>query len=364
MPARDRRPVRALATLAVSVVLLGGALTACGPSAGDGGGDGGTEGRGGADGRQDEGLVWTAVAALPTTAHDEFQISVGDLDRATELGGLERPTDPADEAGLAAWVQGLAGLGGGTDLGLEVPQVLGGASSLDQPAVADEIGTWLGGARWFGELASPPARTSVVEGTIDVEHLAATYDGEADAEGGRWKVGEGEDFTADPSAASPVRRLGQPLHLDVDGDRLTASLSEPDLALALAGDRGSEPALDLAEALDAHDVYAARVVVGRFDGGERSLPASFDAVAMGLTGQEGDAQVVVAYAHDDAASAEENADAVADVLADDPDGAPLEVTGTEVDGAVLTVTLRMTGDAPVRTAWTVLDRRAPLVSHR
>ena len=49
-------------------------------------------------------------------------------------------------------------------------------------AVADEIGTWLGGARWFGELASPPARTSVVEGTIDVEHLAATYDGEADAE--------------------------------------------------------------------------------------------------------------------------------------------------------------------------------------
>ncbi|GAB3085081.1 hypothetical protein GCM10027215_31230 [Nocardioides zeae] len=347
----------------MSAVLLGGTLTACGTGGGDREADP-AEGRGGSADARGEGLVRTAVAALPTTAHDEFQIRVGDLDRATELGDLQRPTDPGDADAVAAWVQGLAGLGGGVDLGLDVPEVLGGASSLDQTVVADEIGTWLGDVRWFGELAAPPARVSVVEGTIDVDHLAATYDGETDADGGRWKVGEGEDFSTDVEATSPVRRLGQPLHLDVAGDRLTASLSEPDLALALAGDRGSEPALDLGTALDEHDVYAARIVVGRFDGGERSLPAAFDAVAVGLTGEEGDAEVVVAYAHDDATAAQENADAVAGVLADDPAGPPLEVTGTDVDGGVLTVTLRMTDDAPVRTAWTVLDRRAAFVSHR
>lgn len=347
------------------MTLLGAGLTACGTGGGEADPAGPTAGRGGGDdGGQGDGLVRTAVAALPTTAYDAFQVTVGDLDRASELGDLERPTDPADEAAVAAWVQGVSGLDGGTDLALEVPQVLGGDNALAQTSVADETGTWLGDARWYGELTAPPARTSVVEGTVDVAHLAATYDGETDADGGRWTVGEGEDLSTHADDASPVRRLGQPLHLDVAGDRLTASLTEPDLALAVAGDRGSEPALDLASALDAHDVYAARVVVGRFEGGAASLPAAFDAVAIGLTGQEGDEEVVVAYVHDDAAAAEENADAVADVLADDPGGAPLEVTGTEVDGDVLTVTLRMTDDAPVRTAWTVLDRRAPLVSHR
>lgn len=344
MPARDRRPVRTLLPAAGCLVLLGGALSGCG-----GGNDG---------------LVRTAVEALPTTAYDEFRITVGDIERATELGELERPSHPDDDETLAAWIAGMGGLDGDADLGLHVPEVLGGTSAMQQPVVADEIGTWLGDARWFGELRTPPGRVSVVEGDIDTEHLDATYDGETDGDGGRWTVGEGGDHTTDLDGATPVRPLGQPLHLDVDGDRLTASFSESDLELALAGDRGDEAALDLADALDEHEVYAAAIVVGAMDGGPSSMPAAFDAVGLGLTGQDGDEEVVVVYAHDDEGSAEENADAVADVVDDDPYAPPLEVTGTEVRGSVLTVTLRMTGDTPVRTAWQVLARRAAFVSHR
>lgn len=344
MPARPSRPARTFLPAVGSLVLLGGALTGCG-------------------GGNDD-LVRTAVEALPTAAYDEFQIMVGDVERATELGELERPSDPDDEEALAAWIEGLGGLDGDADLGLFVPEVLGGSSAMQQTMVAEELGTWLGDVRWFGELRTPPGRVSVVEGDIDAEHLDATYAGETDGDGGRWTVGEGRDLSTDLDGATPVRPLGQPLHVDVDGDRLTASFSEPDLEAAVAGDRGDAAALDLADALDEHEVYAAHIVVGALDGGPSSMPAAFDAVGLGLTGQDGDEEVVVVYAHDDEAAAERNAGAVADVVDADPTAPPVEVTGTEVDGSVLTVTLRMTGDTPVRTSWRVVASRAAFVSHR
>ncbi|HEY1135351.1 MAG TPA: hypothetical protein VGE77_12330 [Nocardioides sp.] len=349
---RARRAVPALALL-----LLAGGLAAC--SSDDDAAPEDTRGVAAADG-----LVRAAVASLPTTAHDEFVLMVADLDRATELGGLSRPDDPSDEDAFMTWLLELSGTRGG-DLAVEVPDIFGGASVREQDEVADEIGTWMGDARWFAELSAPPSRVSVVEGPIDVAHLEATYGADgADGDGGRWKVGEGDDHWSDLANRTAVRPLGQPLHLDVEGDRLTASFTEPDLELALARDRGSASALAVAEALDAHDVYTARIVAGNLAGGASALPGAFDTVAIGMTGEDGDVQVVAAYAHADASDARANADAVATAIVDDPQAPPLEVTGTEVDGEVLTVTFRVTDDGPPRVAWSVLLNRAPVFSHR
>ncbi|MDT9592429.1 hypothetical protein RDV89_05085 [Nocardioides zeae] len=348
-----RRSVSTTApTAALAVLVLSASLAACGSSSDDAA-ESSARDRSGA---VEDGLVRWGVASLPTTAYEASFVSVGDLDRASALAEAERPDGVDDEAGYEDWLDAVTGVEG--SVALTLPEVLGGYWGEAPDVVAAEIGTSAVTAERFAELVSAPGRASVVAGPVDLDALEEAY---GPGEEGRWRIGEGQDLSTDLTERSALRPLGQPVHVQAEKDLLTAAFVASDLTLALAQDRGDEGALEVAEALDVHEVYVADLVVGASPGDSRSLPEAFDAVGVGLTG-DADAPLVVAYHHASSEEAEANADALADVLDADGDARGFELLETSVDGSVLTATLSL-DDLPLSAGRDALLRRAPFVSH-
>ena len=151
-----------------------------------------------------------ALAELPaSTDTDGLMIQTGDLVAATELAGLERPTEPEVDA-VASWIFPLTGLPRDDTYGpLFVPlgqvfnyQYLRSIAEFDAA-----LGWSLVDADAFVEQSTPPESFAVITGDFDETTLNPDLTEVAD---GVVSYGEGEDFETNLSGGVQPRRSARP----------------------------------------------------------------------------------------------------------------------------------------------------------
>ena len=344
----------------------------------------------------DDYTVLGALAELPvSTDTDGLMVQTGDLVAATELAGLERPSEPDIDA-VASWIFPLTGLPREDEFApLFVPlgQVFNYQYLRDIAEFDTALGWSLVDADAFVEQSTPPETFAVITGDFDETTLNPELTEVAD---GVVSYGEGEDFETnlrgDPN---PVDRLGRPVRLAWDGDRIAASFSTPFVQQWLAGPDetlADDAALvGVATALDEADVVAAvltRVEPG-FDQLGSSQPISsealaelqdvvqdqvplapFDAVGFGWNAVDGEAAITVAYHF---SSADEAADSVASLeklyreglslVTNQPISESVTIDDIAADGDVVSVSLSIPVDRRPQVIYDMLLRRdLPFIS--
>lgn len=314
--------------------------------------------------------VQGALAELPPGPSGEFLVQTADLTAATELAGLERPTE-LDAGATAGWIGPLTGapLPGGTEWAPVFAPVL---QSVDVTMTSlieefDEQAGWsLIDVDSFAELSAAPRTFAVISGDFEetaLEHLPEVADGVR-------TVGEGEDRAANMSEPSALNRIGQPVRMaQVDGkiavspdtDPVQDWLGETEESLA------DHPGLSaLAEALDEQDVVSAMLSTGGDYSAIASVAANlpeqsreamlermsalpeqqFSAVAAGWTVEDDEPLMVLAYYFGGEETAESAVESVETMLTEGvtTGGRPVSdfFEGAEVtaDGPVVTATLR------------------------
>ncbi len=343
----------------------------------------------------DDYTVLGALAELPvSTDTDGLMIQSGDLVAATELAGLERPSEPDIDA-VASWIFPLTGLPREDKFApLFVPlgQVFNYQYLRDIAEFDTALGWSLVDANAFVEQSTPPESFAVITGDFDETTLNPDLIEVAD---GVVSYGEGEDFEPDLSEANPVDRLGRPVRLAWDGDRIAASFSTTFVQQWLAGPDetlADDAALAaVATALDQADVVAAvltRVEAG-FDQLGSGQPISsevlaelqdvvqdqvplapFDAVGFGWNAVDGEAAITVAYHF---SSAEEAADSVASLerlyreglslVTNQPISESVTIEDIAAAGDVVSVSLSLPDDSRPQVIYEMLLRRdLPFIS--
>jgi hypothetical protein len=282
----------------------------------------------------DDYTVLGALAELPvSTDTDALMIQTGDLVAATELSGLERPSEPDFDA-VSSWIGPLTGIPREEEsfapLFVPLGEVFNHQYLRDVAEFDAALGWSLVDADAFVEQSSPPDSFAVLTGDFDDATLNADL---AEVADGVVSYGEGDDFETNLSAGpSPVDPLGRPVRLAQDGDRIAVSFSTPFTQEWLAGPDetlADDSALaPVATALDDADVVAAVLV--RVEPGldllggqpissellaelqdlveDQVPPAPFDAVGFGWNAVDGESAITVAYHF---SSAGEAADSVA-----------------------------------------------------
>ena len=176
-----------------------------------------------------------------STDTDGLMVQTGDLVAATELAGLERPSEPDIDA-VASWIFPLTGLPREDEFApLFVPlgQVFNYQSLRDIAEFDTALGWSLVDANAFVEQSTPPESFAVITGDFDETTLNPDLTEVAD---GVVSYGEGEDFETNLSGdPNPVDRLGRPVRLAWDGDRIAASFSTPFVQQWLAGPTRHSP---------------------------------------------------------------------------------------------------------------------------
>ncbi len=314
-----------------------------------------------------------ALARLPAPdAGDTGYFTTGDLDAATVAAGVQRP-ERSDPAAVSVWLNAIGAIGGGGsgdgDRGVSVlTPALFSVAAAQQAAVADEIGVGIADVGCFAADAANQSRFAVLSASMDEPiDLAAAVDAAAGGQkNGMWTFGSGEDEAVDLSRSTAARWNGAPLHMAMFGQDLAVSTSAEALNALVKGDVTT--AVDdtgraaVASSLDARHVYSAMLPV-RTSGDARSMPAAFDAVGIGLKLSGGAPRLIVAYHQASAADAQRNADAVADVLAADPQLAGrLALESADVEGTVTTAVFRLS-DLPVSSVWALPMKGASIVTH-
>lgn len=209
------------------------------------------------------------VAELP--AGDEpALLSVGDLQTATEAAGLDRPD--ADSAEVAPWLFALT-TSPDTDVFVPTPPTL--TQSIDQEG-GDELGWTLAQVQTFAHTSLLPRQTVIVSGDFDEDALSADLQDLGDEV---YSAGSGQDLEASLTEATAVRPTGIPLRLAVADGVIMVDTHEQEVRDWVQGsDRATfaddEEVLALAEALDAHEVYAATIATGS---GPLQTPAAISA---------------------------------------------------------------------------------------
>jgi hypothetical protein len=365
------------ATLATLVLVAGGC------SGDDDGGIGGGGGGGGGDGLES---VNGALGLLPDNGHDQV-IVWGDLARAADIAGLDRP-DPDDTSSDAA-VDYLYTLTGTMrdDGDTESPAVAVAppdAAHIDQAgdlaAFTDDVGWNILEVDRFVERQSPPDDVTVLGGSFDDSALT---DASGDAEDGTWVAGPGgEGGEIDVTDITPARPLGESLWLTLGGDTLTVTRNPDDSASATAAASGDADGdvlsadadlAGLAAALDEQSAYSAILLRPGINGAgslgqdvtpeqaeqlcQDLLPEATTAVATGVTADDDGPVVLVALAHSSADAADANAEALETAVTEGNSGITqqpwsdmftLDGVETTSDGKVAIARLRPT--EPVRTS--------------
>jgi hypothetical protein len=315
---------------AVAALLPLALLTVAACSGDDDGGSAGT-GAGGAD----LATIAGGLASLPETGEPQERIVWGDVERATEVGGLDRPTEPGEAAVdyLRALTAGPAGDAGdaGDDrpVGLVTPEAAHVDRAPDQAELEDELGWSILDVDRFVERQTPPGVVTVLDGSFDESALTDAL-GEPDDD--TWTAGTGEDFAQDLDEVSAARPIGESLWLGLDGDRLSVARSSGDSAAvrrAVGGSGGTPTVADdealaaVARVLDAETPYAALLVRPGLSGVpersatpsaleaacEQALPAAASAVGTAVADDDGPV-FVLAFAHESPEAAEANAEAL------------------------------------------------------
>ena len=343
----------------------------------------------------DDYTVLGALAELPaSTDTDGLMVQTGDLVAATELAGLERPSEPDIDA-VAPWIFPLTGLPREDEFApLFVPlgQVFNYQSLRDIAEFDAALGWSLVDANAFVEQSTPPESFAVITGDFDEGTLNPDLTEVAD---GVVSYGEGEDFDNNLTDPNPVDRLGRPVRLAWDGDRIAASFSTPFVQQWLGGPdetlADDAPLAAVATALDEADVVAA--VLSRVEPGfdqlgsgqpissevlaelqdvvQDQVPlAPFDAVGFGWNAVDGEAAITVAYHF---SSADEAADSVASLerlyreglslVTNQPISESVTIEDIAAAGDVVSVKLSLPDDSRPQVIYDMLLRRdLPFIS--
>lgn len=348
------------------------------------------------DGSAGSGAGGTSVSAylerLPALGGDDpVIVTYGDVARAAEIAGLDRPEDVSDADAVSSYLSELTGLGRDGDaarVAALVPQVSQpGRGSSDPQGFVDDVGWSMVEVDSFAERETLPRPVAVLDGDFDEDQLDGALDDVGD---GVWQVGE-PGGGLNPDDITPARPIGEALWLSLDDGRLTVARDESDVRASRDADGGEGTLADvtalssLAQVLDEHDVYSAmlladdRLLLADPGAvlGERVTPEQIEAAVLnaceGIVGaavgiaDDGAPLFVLSLAHVDDTSAEANLDIVTEAFEDGANlstGRPwsqvLSVESIEVDGSVLTATARPAADVPP-SAWygLIADRSFP-----
>ena len=320
------------ACLVLAVVTLAGA---CASES-----DSGSDRPGGPGG----GSVSGYLAALPADGTDgPVMVTYGDLARAEEISGIERPDDISDTDAIVDYLMDLGGIRQEEGETARVATLVPGVahterSASDMEGFVDDVGWSVLEVDSFAERDTPPRRIALLDGDFDGDRLEDALD-----DGGDELLVAGDPGgDIDPTDVTPARPLGEGLWLSLDDARLTVAAAEADVTAAGEADGGDDtladdPALEsLATALDHEEVYSAVLVADAGLGssssaervlGEHATPeqiAALDELPQcdGITGtaigvaDDGEPLLVLAISFTDSAAAENNLTEVTDALAD------------------------------------------------
>lgn len=332
-------------------------------------------------GTGDDYSVAGALTQLPAATDGHLQVWTADLASASELAGVERPSEPEADTVLQ-WLQPLIRVPGPghpdedgvrSDLVHALPPEVTQPTTLARVAEFDELAGWsIVDIDSYAELQQTPAVFSVLTGDFDESTLSDL----PEVRDGVRTVGEGEDLHMDLAGATAVDPMGRPLRLAESDGRLVASRSTDSVAAWLSGPDetlADDPALaSLAEALDDAEVVSAVLVAGQDFGvgttarGVRlpeepdELPDKpFDAVAVGWSVVDDASRVVLAYHFADDDAAEASVAPIRQVLAEGRDqygnalSEQLTVVDVTSDGSVVTATV---DPVDARATHTIADR--------
>ncbi|MDZ5619241.1 hypothetical protein SFC88_00295 [Nocardioides sp. HM23] len=369
--------ISTLALLATGLLALSALVTGCGEDA-----DPLESG--------DDYSVLGAVGELPASIEGDAQlILTGDLSKASEVAGLDRPSD-ADSDEVNEWVGDLSGAAAPDDdtarAFVPLPDALVpfDASPSEMDA---QVGWSVVDVDSFAALTQPPEDFLVVSGAFDEDTLDEDLS-EVDDDIVTDVVGEDHELNVEePTAFS---RIGAPTRLAEDDGRIAASSTTGAVRDWLNGDESLADDAgygDVARALDEHDVYAAvlSAVQPGIDaaalilGGQVSaeelealieqledqLPeASYDTVGIGWTTDDDAPLVATAYHFDSEDAAKDSVDALRELYESStsaqsqrPFSDYLEVEGVETEGSVVVVTSRPAEGAAIHFAYQALVSR-------
>lgn len=324
---RPRRGGLLIIAIAATVV------AACGSGVGDDGDD--PSGDEGGD------RIESALTFVPATEGASDFVVVNDTAAAAEAASLTAPEPGASEEEIGAYLSPLSGVGDDATVAV-APSDLLIQSAIDDAGWRDEVG--FGVIDLAGDVTSgqPPDDLQTLFGDFDeaaVEQAVSTdpaWSGELDEVeyGDRTYWSWGEDSAIDPSAISTVRRLGESARLFVDADAGVAYWANTDATIeaaldTFAGDASSladDPELGpMAAALDELGAYSAILTAdgealqaspGAAGGGDGPALEPYEAVATGAAVVDGSARLLVVLVNADEATAEANADRLAQIVAE------------------------------------------------
>lgn len=280
------------------------------------------------------------LGQLPSSANEDAtftQIVFGDVDRATELSGTQRPSRGAvSDDGLIDWIGPLTGLQRGAETSavyLPLPETVSPNQVLSASDFADELGWSIIDVRTYAELQNAPNNFAVLDQSQSADDITAAV---GKPEGGIWRLG-GDDFSVDAGGVTPARPLGESLRMATKNGLLAVARSTPPIEQWLSAD-GPTMADDtdlaaVAGGLDDAGVYSAMIVAGDFSIsralGLRATPEQveafladadvigpFDALGVGLTIADGDPVAMFVYHHASEADATANAILIEKAFAD------------------------------------------------
>lgn len=215
----------------------------------------------------DDYSVEGALGELPASVGtDDLLVQTADVSAATELSGLERPTDLDPEA-VSDWILPLTGVrlsdSPPAPVFVPVPAVVNPRELIRIEEFDDELGWSLLDVDSFVEQSTAPETFAVVTGDFEDDQLNPDL---AQVSDDIVSAGDGDDLEPNVDQSSAARPVGTPLRMSQDGDRIVASASTPLVQEWVAG--GDETLADdetlasVAAVLDDADVVAAVLASG------------------------------------------------------------------------------------------------------
>ncbi|RHW24195.1 hypothetical protein D0Z08_26115 [Nocardioides immobilis] len=333
--------------------------------------------------------VLDAIGELPASIEgDAPLIFTGDLTRASEIAGLNRPTD-ADSDEVNAWVADLTAAPDPDETARVFVPLPGALIPWESPP-ADmdaQVGWSVVDVESFVALTQPPEHFLVVSGDFDDDTLDEDL---SEVEGGVVTDVEGADLEQNLLEPTAFSRVGAPTRLAEDDGRIAASSTTDAVRDWLDGDvslADDEGYADVATALDEHEVYAAvlsgvqtgidpaGLILGSQGSAEElqalreqledELPeASYDTVGIAWSADDQAPLVATAYHFSSEADAENSADPLRElyesgtsVESQRPFSDYLTVENVEVQGSVVVVTSRPAEDVAINFAYQALLQR-------
>ena len=255
-----------------------------------------------------------SLEQVPASAaqDDAALIMSGDLDRASEIAGVERPSG-SGARDVVPWLQSITGGtvdGERSDVSIMPLDALRliNATRLDE--VDDELGWSVLDVRTYTGVDAPPGHFAAMTGEFDDDEIDAA---QGDREDDIWSLG-GEDFSVDPKEISAARPIGGSVRTALHDGLLAESASTPPVRDWLDGDdtlADDDTLLAVARALDDHDVYSSLITrtagQSSSSGTDRTTPdaavdaelAPFDVIGLGSADDDGEAKAVLVYHSED-----------------------------------------------------------------